>query len=308
MRIVIAQKFRPFSHTPGTCCLIPNTTWQARIYPAKIFFHNLARKGAKEIDLDIKGPVKGFTILLNLEMGRIEVFGRGKEGYFRYFITPEKYSFLQSYDLKTPKMKLSMGIHKNQDWDLIQRRMDMAEIFPFWLLMAEWIPMHPLPELGTGILLKNGELELTYRTAFQGILCPRLKDENYLGIIPDLDIPKDMSPLGIIHEGARQIKQLFFQEEGDIWHFLPHLPKEFHSGRLIHLESKQGDEIHIEWSKKALKKVIIKPSTCRTISLKLQKGLKSFRMRTHLRQKGSRKTIEIPLEARKTLYLDRFMR
>lgn len=308
MRIVISQRFRPFSHTPGTACPIPLTTWEAKIYPAKIFFRNLAGGASQEIDLDIQGPVKGFTIVLDLERGRIEVFGRGKKGYFRYFISPKEYPFLEPFDLKPSKKRLSMGIHKKQDWDLVQRRSDMAEIFPFWLLLAQWIPSYPLPNLGTGHLLKEGNLELAYRTAFQGLLSPRLKDENYLGIIPDLEVPKDVTPLGILHEGSRQIERFFFLQEGDVWHFLPNLPKEFHAGRFVHLKSVEGDEIHIEWSKKELKKVIIKPIATRSVFLKLQKGLKSFRVRTNLREKGIRASKEVHLEGGKTFYLDRFMK
>lgn len=308
MRLVIAQKFRPFSHTPGTRCLIPLTTWEAEIYPAKIFFHNLAGGAAKEEILDVKGPVKGFTVMQDLERGRVEVFGRDQKGHFRYFLTPEKYPFLEKYDQHFAKKKLFLGISKKQDWDLIKRRKDMTEIFPFWHLLSQWIPTFPLPEIGTAALLKEKNLDLVFQTAFQGILSPRLKDENYLGIIPDLKVPKDFSPLGILHEGARQIEDLLFLQEGEVWHFLPSLPKEFHAGRFIHLQTREGDEIDFEWSKKQLKKVIIRPFLSRKIFLKPGRGLKSFRIRTNMRQKGKRDSQELFLETGKTYFLDRFMK
>ena len=187
----------------------------------------------------------------------------------------------------------------------------MAEIFPFWMRLAQVIPERALPKepIGTDALLVAGQLKETFQAAFQGILCPRLTDENFLGLIPECDIPKNLSPLGIIHEGARQIQALFFSEEKDHWHLLPALLKELHAGRLISLVTTVGDRIDLEWSKKELKKVIVRPSKTRSIQLHLQRSLKSFRVRKHPRQRGERymrnRTLE--MEAGNLLYLDRFM-
>ncbi|NGX47592.1 MAG: hypothetical protein K1000chlam3_00971 [Chlamydiae bacterium] len=298
MRIQITQKFRLFSHRPGIRCLIPFTTWEAQIFPTKIFLTNLAESGEKE--LDIESSLKGFTVMQDLERGRITISGKELK-------IP---SFLKKYPLAPSKKRLFMGIHKKQDFEMIQRRSDMAEIFPFWLRLAQLIPEVPLPKkmIGTMQLLKEGKLDLLFQAAFQGILCPRLKDENYLGLIPDVEVPKNLSPLGILHEGARQIEALFFQTEEDHLHFLPHLPKEFHAGRFIHLQTPDGDELDMEWSKKQLKKVLIRPAKTRTITLVLKRGLKTFRVRKSTRQKGERAANTLHLKAGQTLYLDRFMK
>lgn len=307
MRIQITQKFRPFSHQGGTYCPIPFTTWEVQVFPAKLKFRNLAGSGQEEKNLPIEGPVKNFTVVLDLEKGRVEVFGRGKKGYFRYFVSPNECSFLKEEKLPASKKRLFFGVHKKQDWDAIKSRLDIGEIFPFWHRLAQLFPEKPVQRVGTAKLLEKGMLLETFQAAFQGILSPRLIDENHLGIISEEKT--SANPIGLIHEGAKQIEKLFFFEEKDMWHVLPALPKELHAGRFIFIETKEGDVLHIEWSKKELKKVIIDPAKTRPLQLSLQSRLKSYRVRKSTRQKGERISHNAPLELVKgqRLYLDRFM-
>lgn len=326
MRIAIALKLRPFSHRPGTCCLIPFSTWEARIYPTKIRFQNLAMREERELTLSIQGPVKGFTIVQDLEKGRIEVFGKGYEGFFRYYITAGSLEFvkgetlpldfIQKYELPPSKMRLSLGVHKKQDWELISRRSAMEEVLPFWIRLAQLIPEEAFPKkkMGTLALLEEpftkqnaySHFQNIFQVAFEGILSPRIADENFLGLIPEEK--RGVSPIPLIHEGAKQIQELFFQEEEDLFHFLPKLPKEFHAGRLIYIKTSSGDQVDIEWTKKQIKKVIICPQTSRQIQLGLQKRIRSYRVRKNLRQKGEMRssTQVIELKPGQTLFLDRF--
>lgn len=295
MRIKIASKLRPFSHLPGIRCIIPFSTCEAQIFPTKIFFHDLATGKREEQSLPVQGPVKGFTVLYDMEKGRLEVFGKAQSGYFRHFITADR-----KVQLPPSQKRLSLGFHKKQDWELIQRRAEMGEIFPYWLRLAEIIPEVPFEPIGTGKLLAEGKLELTFQAAFQGMLSPRLNDENYLGLIPE--IATDKSPLGIIHEGARQIERLFFYEEKGIFHFLPKLPKELHAGRFINIPTAAGDVIDMEWSKKELKKVVIRAGKMRTIHLKLQSQLHKFRLNKKIYPSDQ----PLELQEGKTYFLDRF--
>ncbi len=318
MRIDIALKLHPFSHRAGIRCLIPFTTWEVQVFPAKLFFRNFVNSHTEELALPISGPVKGFTVLLHLEKERIEIFGKGAKGYFRYFLTGEGISFVKDKHIALPFLKkeslpsnplrLSLGVHKKQDWEFVQRRADLAEIFPFWVRLAQVIPQSPLPKkpVGTMTLIEEGKLDLFFQAGFQGILCPRFNDEHHLGLIHDTEI--EASPLGLLHLGATHIRRLFFQEEGDRLIFLPRLPKELHAGRITHILTEQGDRIDMEWSKKALKKVIFCPRSSRSIKLVLQAKLRFFRLRKSARQKGLtvKRDQEIDLEKGKTIYLDRF--
>ena len=147
-----------------------------------------------------------------------------------------------------------------------------------------------------------------FQTAFQGILSPRLHDEKFLGILPEGEVPASFSSLLVLQESAKLIRSLFFKEQEDSYFFLPCLPPEIHSGRLINIVTLSGDEIHMEWSKKTLKKVIVRSRADKKVTFQLQRALKSFRVRSSKNELGKKMSADEPfsLKANQTVYLDRF--
>jgi len=353
MKIDISQKLCPFSHQPGTSCLIPFSTWSVQVFPTLLRFSNLSNISTserKEIVLPFQGPIKEFTVVQDLEKGEIRVFGHAEQGYFRYFIFKaeegiflkfEKRPFALMSQLQNQvciveqkqstcwpsNEKLSLGMHKSLDWELVCRRQDLKEIFPVWLKLADQIPYHgnPLRYQGTAMLIETcekkmkaaakNELEVSFlnvfNAAFYGIFTPRLFDDHYQGLIPISESEKpDFSPLDILIHSAKLIRTLFFKEAKDTFSFLPLLPPSFHSGRFINIQTTQGELIHIEWSKKLLRRVIIKTHVQREITLCLQKPIQSFRMRNHLKERGKISDPKQPLLLlpNRVLYLDRFQK
>lgn len=328
MRIQIASRLRPFSHSPGTSVLLPFTTWEVKVFPAKLVFSNLAGAEREEIVLPILGPVQGFTVMQNLEKGRIEVFGRGKAGYFRYLITADHIQFLNGNKIILPfitkftippsEMRLSLGDHKKQDWDLVKRRADMSEVLPFWLRLSALIPPQSLPQEPFGnysLLAKIEEkqsivpyFQNLFQSAFHGIFSPCVRDEKFLGLFPEKEIPQTVCPIPLLHQGAEQIKSLFFVEKEGAISLLPSLPKEFHAGRFLKIKTMQGDLIDLEWSKKQIKKVIVTPANTHPLQLVLPREIRSFRVRKGLQQTGERQDTDQPLALHQgqRLYLDRF--
>lgn len=347
MHITIAQRLYPFSHEPGICCLLPKTSWQVQVFPTLLRFKNIGNPLGKawELPLKLKGPVKNFTVCQDLEKCQITVFGHTLEGYVRYhlrrelegvvldfekapsfFIAQERQLLPLACDLpfeNTFQERLSLGCHKSQDWMLVKRRSDMSEIFPFWLRLSQVIPRPAFSifeprglfslldacRQAVVLLDKNVVASLFtdfFHAVFQGILSPQTKDEKFLGLVDDVEI--SCSPLVLLHESADLIRSLFIQENEESLSLLPCLPTEFHAGRMTQLQLQNGDRIEIEWSKKLLKKVIWHPARDRIYRLKLQRSLKSFRMRNCLKERGTRVLSEQSLElhAGKVLYLDRF--
>lgn len=182
MHISIAERLKPFDHTPGTTCLLPGSNWTVQIFPALIclydFNHEQTLTPFCKIAIDVKGPVSGFTVQLNLEKGNILVFGTSLDGYFRYRLTSssngngllidiEKSAskiefklvsgdfhlsfendknlvlFKDSKNSKPYLIKeverLSLGNHKAQDWTLVKKRADLGEIFPVWLRLGQLV-------------------------------------------------------------------------------------------------------------------------------------------------------------------------
>lgn len=320
--IPIAARLRPFSHVPGTSCMIPYSSWQVQAFPALLRFTNLLSDETQEMALNTQGPVLDFTVELDLEKGGVHIFGHSQRGYQRFSIGMEESGIRVVSEkgknkillpakglLRNPsKERLSLGSHKALDWELVKRKQDLTDILPVWFRLGQLVPETPLPKNGMATLLKPcDKLEVVpqflklFMAGFHGILTPRLFDDEYQGII-DTDKKNTDCPLGLLTTGAKWIRSLFFTEEKDGFAFLPCLPPQFHAGRFLHLETSRGDVIDLEWSKKLLRRAIIRPGMTRKVRFHFQKAIKSFRV------KGERHAAETPFmfEAGKTLYLDRF--
>lgn len=321
-QIGISARLRPFSHTPGASCLIPCSSWQVQAFPTLLRFTNLITAETHELPLNIKGPMLDFTLELDLEKRGVHVFGHSKSGYERFCIgMTDEGIRIMSEKGKTKKViptkvnlsqiskeRLSLGSHKALDWDLVKRKRDLSQVFPVWFRLGQMVPEIPLKKEGTATLLKScDKLEVVpqflklFMAGFHGILIPRLNDDEHQGIIQS-DAKVSGCPLGLLTEGAKQIRALFFTEEKDGFAFLPCLPPEFHAGRFLNLTTSKGDIINLEWSKKLLRRVIIRPGVSREVRFHFQKAIKSFR-------EGEK---EYPAETSfkfingHTVYLDRF--
>lgn len=275
MNIKIAERFRPFSHTPGTKFPIPFTSQGIQIYPAAL---RLFPKG-EVIPLNIQGPVKKFTAILDLEKGCIEVFGEGANGYFRYFIfgkgndlyfkakkalLPAKSPFLISDQLPSSPAceRLSLGVTKVLDWDLVKRRQNMAEMMPVWFRLGQMVPKISLEKqkslLDQFLHTKGMEVESSFfsvfNTGFSGVLFPEGEDSNYLGYF----LPPALSDAhALLSEGANKIRSLFFQERQDAILLLPDALHYFKQGRMLDIQATFGS-FDLEWTKGMMRRMIIR--------------------------------------------------
>lgn len=321
MKITIAERLKPFSHVPGAACVIPWSSYKVQAFPALLIFENLLTFQKHEYRLGWKGPVLDFTLELDLEKGVVWVYGKTVEGHRRSCIEMTEQGIAIDKKLVVagvkvsphPLERLSLGMSKALDWELVSRRHEMAEILPIWFRLGQMVAHSKTAKIGTAALLRDCEkMEVAstylrlFLAGFEGILCPRLSDTDHQGIIPEGHFSE--SPLVLLTEGANYIRSLFFKETAENWGFLPCLSPEFHAGRFVNLETKAGDKIDFEWSKKLLQKVVIHPASEREILIHLPKPLKSCRLRASLKEKGTRHFLEKPLiiSSRQVLFLDRF--
>lgn len=340
--IKVALRFGPFSHVPGTFCLLPRSCWQVQVFPTLLLFTNLHNFSAFDVLLPLHGPLKGFTVEQDAEKGCIRVFGEGRDGYMRYVIERTEKGIGISFEKKiagledlffpfAPELpqniceeRLSLGVHKAQDVDLIRRRANFEEIFPFWLRAAALLPPQPQEKRGVGtyLLLKECEelvaeqkkLEILpafhrlFLAGLRGIFVPRLIDEEHQGLLEEIPVPEDLLPLPLLSQSGALIRSLFFQESGNTVRLLPVLPPAFHAGRFTGIARTNGDTLDLEWSKKLLRRATYHSTTDQTLTLELQKELKRFRLRHSLREKGKVIPAGTPLTLRAGdhLLLDRF--
>ncbi len=340
MRIDIALRLKPFSHLPGTICVIPGTDVRVRVFPSRFYLFQ-ADGAFHEERIDIQGPVRGFTVEVDLEKQQTSVFGSDKRGFFHYYLKASKNGFIQQVFDKGPSKilpikslgqvvlyeeKLSLGIHKHQKWEAIRERCDLREIFPFWLQCGQNTPKHFLSKESKGSLQLLRECEGLYSArervflkerlqhlvavGFEGILNPRLHDPEYQGIISDEVVEDPCASLALLSQGAELIRNLFFVEMEGRWSILPCLLPQFVSGRFIKVKTMKEELLDIEWSNGVLRRLKITPTNTRRIELILPKELKGFRLRENMAEKGSmcHSTASLFLEEGKPLFLDRFQK
>ena len=286
LRIKIGARLRPYSHIPGMVCLLPGTTTRMTVYPTKIVYDDLS--GAfpvkvKEVDFARTGPVQGFTVQQDLERGRVSVWGHAQEGYFQFI-----------EEGKAPEQieRLSLGSHKAQDQALVQRRLDFTEIFPLWFQLGQMLP--PLTEKafeGSLVLLDDCQktiasnkpetiltaFEKVYLAGFEGLLSPRLNDEDYQGLGVSPASTNSASPLWLLKKGTELIRSLFINFSGEKLTLLPALPPQFHSGRLLGARLEGIGTLDMEWSKKEMRRCVIHCSQTTEIAITATHQ-KSFRL------------------------------
>lgn len=319
MHITIADRFKPYSHTPGAFFVLPKTTLRFQIFPSLLIVDDLAnlQKSSQQLTLDIKGPVKDFTAMLDLEKLRLTVWGHASNGFFRYHVVAcETNGFEMIWGKKALSSChhteiLSLGNNKAQNLDLIRNRCDLTEILPLWYKLGQVVPQpSQLTKQGTAFLLNEcrnvAAFKNVYLAAFDAGFSPRLEDSQHQGF----DLPANDgsgSAIQILTEGFKQIREMFIQEHEGSLAILPALPPEFHCGRLKNLRTKFGI-IDIEWSKKTIRRMVIKSDVTGILSLHLQSDVERFRTRCNENEKGIFYTrgAPIPLEAGQTYLLDRF--
>lgn len=322
MQIAIKEQCKPFSHTPGAACLIPGTYAEAQAFPT------LLKVAGHEVKLSCKGPVTGFTLELDLERHCVFVFGRAKSGYYKirieasdsgFHIHPERGEALekpvhiqQEVDFipKTAIERLSLGSHKEQNWDRIQG--DLKTAVPILFALGQKGPVLPSqPLTGTALFLQMPKersevfnvLQAFFQTAFTKMLIPRLFDDQYQGIVPEGPIEGDR--FFLVQQGAKFIRSLFFEANERRLKLLPHLPIPFDCGKMTCVKVPGVGELDFEWSKKILRRAVLRVSTTGEILFDLQKEIKFFRINKKAKHKA---TEPLLVQAGASYLLDRFQK
>jgi hypothetical protein len=348
MRIKIAQRFYPFSHVPGTECLLPGSPVLLRVFPARLEVYNASswpEKFIGSVSFPVGGVVERFTVQQDLEHSCVKVWGHCPEGYFCYRVVanvpgptliyekqPESWKKENfEFDLDYPQelhdkgKRLSLGNHKKQDWELISRRCDLTEILPIWLRLSDSIPIvEDFIEEGVcslfsqaeDIIAKKNVLDVVsifkklFLSGFHGIMVPRLDDDQYQGIVNSGEVETETSPLQVLSRGAELIEKLFIQLNGNVINILPVLASEFHCGRFTGILCGDQGSLDMEWSKKLIKKVIFHAAKESVLKLRFQKGVKTFRLRESIKDKGVRVSCgsDIEISTGKTYFLDNFQK
>ncbi len=332
MRISIALRCRPFSHVPGNRWVLPHTEYGVQVFPTRLIFFSLRDSSLQWIlDFRMQGPVRGFTVQLDAEAHMLSLWGEAKDGYFKMRVACEgehvalhnerrpllctfegrdvRLERSASYALPIPCKarpreiipRLSLGMHKAQEWEKIRMRANIQEFLPLWYRLGKLFDGSASKySEGTLHLLERCR-ELVYANEKQRVVeaftelflagmgnafFPRLVDEEFQGILPNGKREESVSPMPILSHGARLIEALFYREEHDSMGILPCVPSQFHSGRITDVVTKAGEILAWEWTKYKLRRMRIASHSGKELTLQLPTSMKQCRMRTSLCEKG----------------------
>lgn len=323
-----------------------------KAYPTRLIIAPLDRTDPIcSCAIRLKGPFKGFTLMQELEKGFVRIYGAAKEGYFSLRLKAEAFAvtltvekspkegilflfeegkrwldrnqtldlvpLLEKRVLRSPLEKVHFGCHKKQDWTLVQRRLNLEEILPFWFALGSQSPCEPSHFEGAATLLQECEqaierkdrLEIgslflkLFQVGFYGMLTPRLFDTDFQGILPEKP-PTHKPALVLLEYGARLIKKLFLDIKDSTLFILPCLPVELDAGSFQGAKFSNRLKVDIKWSKKVIRCVTLQSYADQNLRFSLQKGLKSFR----LGRKRVPKEALLELKSGKTYFFDRFER
>lgn len=335
MVISLTEKCKPFTHLPGTHVVLPGTELAFKIFPAKVITYHLTTFApVAEIALSITGPVKNFTVQLDLDRGYIEVWGNSFryriiaiDGDFKIVVVKEpstglfssKERLLANHQKKElPIERLHLGVTKKQEWCLVHRRSDLKEILPFWYALSQQVPFYTcenksslhqefLSLLKRGNIVEIGpKLVDLYLAGFEGVLVPHFEDRLFQGY--PLAPFYGPSPLSLLSGMKESIRSLFIQEEGERISMLPVLPTEFPCGRMMNVQLDECGDLDLEWSKKRIRRIHFRVNkNCRR-TFSFQKDLKSFRFGIVKGEKGARVSCgsTLSFEAGKSYLFDNF--
>ena len=299
--INIAEHLRPFSHLPGTKFPLPFSEKGVQIFPAAICL----LQENEWIPLDITGPVKNFTSMLDIELGAVVVFGEAVSGYFRYYIFAENEEICFFQDrghsvlsksssliskTKRPSIKklekLSLGSNKALDWELVQRRGHLEEILPIWFQLGQMFKCsykHGASSLLEDLLQSSGLQAKTnflnfFKAGFSGIFHPESMDHAYLGFNQH-PLDKNQNPISSLVEGFNKIRSFLVLENEKNCVILPEILLFSPHGRVTGIQTAFG-KIDVEWTKNHIRQMVIHCTHSSKIDFSFPKTHKNCRLRT----------------------------
>lgn len=326
MKIDIAVRFRPFSHARVTETYLPFSSYLFKIYPAGLEVYDELDNLIATIEMTCKSLIESFTVITDLEAGRIVVSGFS-DAYIRYelvalekgngfallskkqhkhFTSSVHSDFFQVHQeenalflfkeqvgsLCKPKARerLSLGCHKAEDVELIWRRGDIREIVPIWFFMSQSVLAKEiqLSPLQDPIALQEKLFDVAH-IGFRSVFVPEVHCRRLFGFEHPLQSPAaSRSQIELLRSGFSFIKQQFIKEEGSTLHLLPVLAPQFHSGRLIDSLTVAGHRVSIEWTKKSMRRLQILPSSDDELLLRFPQEITSCIQRSSKRDKKER--------------------
>jgi hypothetical protein len=309
--IKIREAYKYFTHLSGKESVIPLSHVKLRVYPCKLLIEG------REIILNITGPVKGFTHLLNIEKARVEIFGTAEEGYFHFHLLAkdgkvllklhrgteisfsldgkeallkkgESLTLLNTETMSVPetKEKISFGCFKKP---LLENTIDRrTKLFSLCQLIPKSSP---------------AEVELSQiEPLLTDLFCPQAKDVEHLGI----SMPKEpFAPFALFDTFYKEMRAAILVETQDAIEILAGGKKLPIAGRATNFRCTECS-IDILWRKGRALKLTITCFKDMEKKIHFPGNAKTFRTKHRLNDKGTvfAAAAALSLKAGQSLFVD----
>lgn len=316
---------------PGSCVVGRFFPTAVELYVPTHDGYDLRRR----LLLQENGPVEAWTVRFDAVHCKVIVEGKTSQGFFRYAVESESETIFfhaakrsmsvlveeQAYVVPKaakisllpcsvpsrpfPLPRLLLGCHKSPLWERIVRSPDMAEVLPLWYQVSCPCPLESshslLGDIAEAIEKKDSRTVLAgfqrfFSAGISDFFVPKSQDDCYLGydrpLLPPNVCLKDVNGMVL-----SAIRALFIQEQKDHIFFLPCLPKEFISGRMLR-ERMRGHLVDLEWRKGQIRRVGIEASHDDVVTLCTSFSM-SCRLRAILGRTSTTYCTKQPLELKR---------
>jgi hypothetical protein len=333
--ISIKDRFKPYFQGAHETCMVPKSPWTLEAFPQEFIF----KHGDKShvLKLNLQETTEFFQLEQDLEKDLIKIYSQSKSGYFQFEIFHKdqfihvvfkrgkeisiefqgKELILKKGDLVSfeagPSFstdhieRLSFGMNKKMDWQLVKKRNDLKEILPILFFLGQKIEPSLNPE---GLIHPSDVVQFKHflRSYFHHMLVPRRGSDRREGIFSEL-LPANFPLEKLLRFGYESIRLWLIQEDEAEISLLKSLPKEFVSGRVTGLKTRLAS-FDIEWNKGKIFKVKVTGLKDGLLNLSWPKYVDSFRLRHNLKERGRFISLdqEIVISPQKVYYLDKFQK
>lgn len=216
--------------------------------------------------------------------------------------------------------RLSLGSHKKQHAESIMERKDFKEILPLLFILGQYCKSKRTKEQkGNFCFIQKADelmdkkkhdkllstLAPLLQTGFSNLFVPHLNDAFHWGYSNQEVTSKSESSFSLLSEFYWLSRKFFLIKEKQSLFILPHLPVEFHCGRLLGL-IEEGLHLDLEWSKKTIKSIRIKANETQTLKIHFQKHIQKCRIRVENKPIIFKNNASFTFEKSKIYTFDRF--
>lgn len=299
--ISVQSNPKPYITVPGVPIVVPGSRLYCQVYPTCVRVFSQRGDLLEEYPLDIDPPLRRFGVFQDLIRGGLRVITE----QYKFFILPSGEKSHSSRSLLPPHTwRLSLGVNKQPNWFFVHQRLDLNEMLPLWMYLSRLCPgtkeaedeeLCPGGQEMLG-LLQDVEQCIASKDRIQldaallrllvagfAFPCfPRRYDDTLLGITQERGDNRGAF-FTLLYRCYSVFEGMFMRQQDREIHILPVLPTKCVCGRIVELPILGVGSLAIEWTKRAVRRVVLHADRATEVSLFFPKYVREVRCRELVR-------------------------